>query len=163
MELDRGRVAPGDTVKATYTFRSNGPSQSDLMVFVHVVRPDGQRIGADFEPDLSTTEWPADRFVREGPQPIVVPADSPRGKYRVLVGMVPVGPGPRVELANADRHHGEREYLAGEFEVQAGGATIEATPVTFELLAVDETNVAKGANHGPLVLASQLAARSFCP
>jgi hypothetical protein len=144
MGLDRGQIAAGDTLQATYIFRSNGPSQPDMTVFVHVVRPDGQRIGADFSPDLATTEWPADRFVQEGPQPIVVPAGSPPGKYRVLVGMVPeTGDGPRVELANADRHQGEREYLAGEFEVLPAGTKRASKPAKFELLAVDETKVLK--------------------
>ena len=99
MELDRGQIAPGQTVRAVYTFRSNRPSQSDMTVFVHVVRPDGQRIGADFEPELSTTEWRADRFVQEGPQPIVVPAGSPPGKYRVLVGSQADWTNPTSELA----------------------------------------------------------------
>jgi len=156
MELDRGQILPGETIRATYTFRSNGPSQSDMSVFVHVVRSDGQRIGADFEPGLSTAEWPADRFVQEGPHPIIVPVDSPPGKYRVLVGMFPTGPGPRVELANTDRHQGEREYLAGEFDVLAAGANSEVKPVKFELLAVDENKVVKppsgAAQSGKIVL-----------
>lgn len=143
IELDRGQVPPGEAIRATYTFRSNGPSQSDMVVFVHVVRPDGQRIGADFAPQRSTMEWPADRFVQEGPQPIGVPAGSPPGKYRVLVGMVPTTPGPRVEMANPDRHQGDREYLAGEFEVLRAAAKSEAKPVTFELLPVDPARLVK--------------------
>ncbi|MCX6997468.1 MAG: endo-alpha-N-acetylgalactosaminidase family protein [Kiritimatiellaeota bacterium] len=141
--LDRGQVAPGETVKATYTFRANGPSESDMMVFVHVLRPDGQLIGADFDPELATTQWPADRFVQEGPQPITVPEGSPPGKYRVHVGLFSPTGGPRVELANADRQQGEREYLAGEFEVLAAGTKSEAKPVKFELLAVDESKLVR--------------------
>jgi hypothetical protein len=143
LDLDRSQVTPGGTIKASYTFCSNGPSQEDMAVFVHVVRPDGQRIGADFDPELATMDWPADRFVQEGPQPIAIPAGSPPGKYRVLVGMFSPSGGSRVELANADRHQGEREYLAGEFEVFADGAQIKARPVKFELLAVDEAKVVK--------------------
>ena len=143
MELDRGQIAPGETVKATYTFHSNGPSPSDMTVFVHVVRPDGQHIGADFDPDLPTTAWPADRFVQEGPQPITVPHGSPPGKYRVLVGLFSPTGGPRVELANADRQSGDREYLAGEFEVLAAGTKGEPKPVKFELLAVDKSKLVR--------------------
>ena len=141
VELDRGQIVPGQTVHVTYTFRTNGPSPSDLMVFVHVVRPDGHRIGADFTPEFSTAEWPVEGFVREGPRPITVPATSPPGKYRVLVGLFPETPGPRAELANADRHQGEREYLAGEFEVLPANAKSEAKPVQFEFLAVDATKI----------------------
>ncbi len=72
LALDRDREQPGGTVQATYTFRSSGPSLVELSAFVHVVRPDGRHIGADFSPDLPATEWPKKGFVREGPFPIVM-------------------------------------------------------------------------------------------
>jgi hypothetical protein len=80
--LDRDRVEPGGTLQATYTFRSSGAATVDLTTFVHVVRPDGRHIGADFTPDLMTTQWPKSGFVREGPFPIVLPPDAPSASMR---------------------------------------------------------------------------------
>jgi len=138
--LDRSRVSAGDTVQATYTFHSSGPAAQDLQTFVHVVRPDGRHIGADFEPDLPTSEWPEGAFVREGPFPIAVPADAQPGKYEVWVGMFSSG-GERVQFDNADRLRGDREYCVAEFEVMPPGiATVEEAAV-FKWLPVVEAKV----------------------
>ena len=59
----------------------------DMKVFVHVVRPDGRHIGADFEPDLPTTKWPATGFVPEGAFPIAVPTDAAPGRYQIWIGV----------------------------------------------------------------------------
>ncbi len=142
LELDRRQVAPGQTVQATYTFRSPGPAAAELAVFVHVVRPDGRHIGADFIPERSTPEWPREAFVREGPFPIAVPEDAAPGAYQVWVGMFSPAGGDRVEFDNAGRQRGAREYHAGEFEVLPAGARAEPKRVVFEWLAVDETKVA---------------------
>jgi hypothetical protein len=107
LALDRDRVPPGGTLQATYTFRSRGQAAEDLTVFVHVVRPDGRHIGADFSPDLPVTKWPANGFVREGPFPIAVPADAAPGKYRVWVGLF--SSRERIELDNTELLRGSRE------------------------------------------------------
>jgi len=143
LALDRRQALPGQVLQATYTFRSSGPAGSDLTVFVHVVRPDGRHIGADFEPDLPTTEWPKNGFVREGPFPINVPEDAAAGKYEVWVGMFSPDGGERIEINNADRHRGHREYHVGEFEVVAAGGKAEVKPAVFSWLPVDETMIAK--------------------
>ena len=141
LALDRGRVPPGGTVQATYTFRSSGPSVVEVSAFVHVVRPDGRHLGADFSLDLPTAEWPTNGFVREGPFPIMVPADAAPGKYQVWVGLF--SSSERIELDNADRQRGAREYHVGEFEVVAAGTKVEPKPAVFNWLPVDETKVAK--------------------
>ena len=141
LALDRDRVQPGGMVQATYTFRSSGPSLVELSAFVHVVRPDGRHIGADFSPDLPTAEWPTNGFVREGPFPIIVPSDAAPGKYQVWVGLF--SSSERIELDNADRQRGAREYHVGEFEVVAAGTKAETKPAVFDWLPVDETKVAK--------------------
>jgi hypothetical protein len=141
--LDRNRVMPGGTLQAVYTFRSGGPAPVELEVFVHVVRPDGRHLGADFSPDLPTTEWPAAGFVREGPFPIAVPADAAPGKYQVWVGLFSPGSGERIELGNADRQRGSREYHLGDFEVVPAGTAADPKPAVFDWLPVDETRVAK--------------------
>ena len=53
LELSDCQPQAGQVIQATYTFRTSGPSESDMTVFVHVVRPDGRHIGADFEPACS--------------------------------------------------------------------------------------------------------------
>ncbi|MCX6929761.1 MAG: endo-alpha-N-acetylgalactosaminidase family protein [Verrucomicrobia bacterium] len=141
--LDRARVTPGGTLQATYTFQSSGPSPEEMLVFVHVVRPDGQHIGADFSPSKPTTTWPVAGFVREGPFPIAVPSETVPGKYQVWVGLYSTGSGERIELDNADRQRGSREYHVAEFEVVAAGTAIEAKPAVFDWLTIDETQVAK--------------------
>lgn len=143
LALDRNRVMPGGTLQAVYTFRSGGPAPVELEVFVHVVRPDGRHLGADFSPDLPTTEWPAEGFVREGPFPIAVPADAAPGKYQIWVGLFSPGSGERVELGNANRQRGSREYHLGDFEVVAAGTAADPRPAVFDWLPVDETRVAK--------------------
>ena len=159
LDLDRGRVTPGNTIQATYTFKSSGPAAEELEVFVHVVRPGGRHIGADFSPALPTTEWPKHGFVREGPFPIVVPTDALPGKYEVWVGLFSPVSGERIELANADRQRGAREYHVGDFEVVAAGATAEAKAVRFDWLPVDEGEVA--AASGPPADRSQAEANKL--
>ena len=139
--LDRDRVHSGDTVQATYTFRSTGPSPVELSAFVHVVRPDGRHIGADFSPDLRATEWPKRGFVREGPFPIVLPTDAAPGKYQIWVGLVSAS--DRIELDNADLQRGAREYQVGEFEVVPAGTAAEPKPAVFNWLPVDEAQVVR--------------------
>ena len=138
LSLDRDRVAPGATLQATYTFRASGPAPVELSAFVHVVRPDGSHLGADFAPDLPTTQWPAAGFVREGPFPIAVPADATPGKYAVWVGLF--SSSERIEFDNPDRQRGAREYEVGDFEVVAAG-TVAARPAVFDWLPVDEAKV----------------------
>ena len=139
LALDRDRVPPGGTIQATYTFRSRGQAAEDLTVFVHVVRPDGRHIGADFSPDLPVTKWPANGFVREGPFPIAVPADAAPGKYRVWVGLF--SSRERIELDNTELLRGSREYQVGEFHVTAAGTATETKPAVFAWLPVDESKV----------------------
>ena len=141
--LDRDRIHPGGTVQATYTFRASGPSLVELSAFVHVVRPDGSHIGADFTPDLPTTGWPQQGFVREGPVPIVMPADATVGKYQIWIGLF--SSGGRIEFDNPDRQRGAREYHVGEFEVVAAGAKVEPKSAVFDWLPVDETKVVAAA------------------
>jgi len=141
--LDRDCVPPGNTVQTTFTFCSSGPSWRERSVFVHVIRPDGGQIEADFSPTLPTTGWPKDGFVREGPVPIVVPADAVPGKYEVWVGMV--SPSGVVEFDNPDRQRGPREYHVAEFEVVAAAATVAPKPAVFDWLPVDETKVVAAA------------------
>ncbi len=139
--LDRDRVEAGGTLQATYTFRVDEPLSEELEVFVHVVRPDGRHIGADFTPDLPTTEWPAGKSVREGPFPIAVPADAAPGTYRIWVGLFSMATGERSELDNAARQRGSREYEVGEFEVAAAERAADARPVTFEWVQIDAGKV----------------------
>ena len=137
VELDRGRVAPGQTIQATYTFLPSGPAEGDFRVFVHIKRPHGGGdIGADFEPALCTLDWPTGKFVCEGPHPIVIPPDAKPGKYPILVGIYGHN-SPRVELNNPDRHQGDRRYLVGHLEVAAADSEVKGKPVCFEILPVN--------------------------
>ena len=149
LTLDRSRVPPGGVVQATYTFCCRGPAAQDLTVFVHVVRPDGRHLGADFEPDLPTTDWPQGGFVREGPFPIALPEDAAPGRYEVWVGMFsPVG-GDRIEFDNALRQRGQREYHVGDLEVLAADATPEPSPAVFSWLPVEEAKVVQAPELAP--------------
>ena len=140
--LDRNCVLPGGTIRATYTFQAAGRAAEELSVFVHVIRPDGRHMGADFSPALPSTEWPAEGFVREGPFPIMLPADATSGQYQVWVGLYSTASGERIELGNTERERGSREYYVGDFEVVAAGTEAEQKPVVFGWLTVDETRVA---------------------
>ena len=142
VELDQNCAQPGGMIHATYTFHATGPAPEEFSVFVHVIRPDGRHLGADFDPGLPTTNWPAEGFVREGPFPIRLPADAAPGKYQVWVGFYSTGAGQRIELANTDRERGSREYHVGDFEVLAAGAVVEPKPVAFDWLPVVETRMA---------------------
>lgn len=141
MVLDHSRVKAGDTIQATYTFRSTGPAAVDMKVFVHVVRPDGRHIGADFDPDLPTTRWPASGFVREGAFPIAVPVDAAPGTYQVWIGLF--SSQGRIELGNPDRLRGHREYCVGEFQVVESGTAAASKRVVFDWLPVDEAQVVR--------------------
>lgn len=142
LELDRDQIPAGGTVRATYVFRSGGPTAEDMTVFVHVVRPDGRRFGADFTPLTPTTDWPKEGFVSEGPFPIAVPANAPPGRYRILVGLF--SPGGRAELDNPAQHAGALEYFAGSFETLPAGAPAPAAkPSVFSWRPVDEAKVVR--------------------
>jgi hypothetical protein len=143
LELDRRQVLPGQTLQATYTFRSSGPSPTEMTVFVHVVRPDGRHLGADFEPVRAATEWPTNGFVQEGPFPIAVPPDAAAGRYQIWVDMFPPEGGDRVELDNKDRQRGHRDYHVGEFEVLPTGGASVGERAMFDWLSVDQARIVK--------------------
>jgi hypothetical protein len=137
--LDRSLVEPSGRVQAEYVFRCNGPAPNDFEVFVHVVRPDGRHLGADFAPAQPTSEWPNQGFVREHACPILVPTDAVPGRYAIWVGLYSSTSGERIDLDNPDRLRGTREYEVGEFEVVAVGGAPATKPATFNWLSVDET------------------------
>lgn len=126
VELDHDRVTPGSTLRATYVFNVTGASASDLQVFVHVVRPAGGHIGADFKPNRPTFRWPASGSVSEGPFAITLPTDAVPGRYQIWLGLFDPDSGERIPLENADLEKGNREYQVAHFEVIP---TPDASPV----------------------------------
>lgn len=156
--LDRSRVAPGGIAWATFMFRSTGPAQSRLRVFVHVTpQGQGQQFGADFDPEIPTTRWPSSGFAAEGPHPIAVPTDAAPGKYRIFIGMFDPVSGERVPMGNTDRDDGTHRYAVAELDVDAAAPAAQPA-ATFNLLPIDDSTVVRAgdrhrtAPRSPIVL-----------
>jgi hypothetical protein len=64
--------------------------------------------------------------------------------------------GERIELDNAARQRGSREYQVGEFEVVAAGSTAESKPVRFDWLPIDATKVV-----GPAAATAKLEGKAL--
>ena len=98
--LSNGRPRPGEEIVLQLYWQAQQPERN-YTVFVHVIGPDGVGLTqVDGEPLAGlygmTTHWPRDRAVTDERR-LVLPADTPPGRYRLEVGLYDPGD------ANSDR------------------------------------------------------------
>jgi hypothetical protein len=85
-------LAPGETVRLAQNWRAGEKWQGGLSVFVHLVSEDGRIVAQADGPALST---------REDVRDLRVPADTPEGVYRLLVGVYQKEGGKRLPWLDA--------------------------------------------------------------
>ena len=110
------RVAPGEPVTATLTWRAESEPDVDYQAFLHLVAPDGtiieQRDQAPGGGARPTSSWLAGEYV-VGETALVLPADAPAGEYALIVGLYDPADGARLPVDIAE------ETKAG---IPSGGA-----------------------------------------
>lgn len=83
-------VYPGDLLKVTLTWHAQTAVDYNYKVFVHLVNSEGHLITQhDGEPDRGsapTSQWEPGALIQDV-HPVLLPADSPDGKYYLQVGM----------------------------------------------------------------------------
>jgi hypothetical protein len=88
-----GLEQTGDQVTLNLFWQARGPTDGDLLVFAHLIGPDGQRYyQADLAPggeQFPSGRWRAGRFVTTS-IPMARPPDAPLGEYQVVIGMYPL-------------------------------------------------------------------------
>ena len=98
-----GGLRPGNTLPLTLYWQSDGPTDIDYTIFVHLVGPDGQPHGqVDRFPGggaAPTTSWiPGQVIVDEIALPVA--ADAPTGTYRIAVGLYDATGGGRLPITD---------------------------------------------------------------
>ncbi|MBI2911722.1 MAG: hypothetical protein HYY05_06235 [Chloroflexi bacterium] len=100
--IESTQVTAGEEVRALLAWDVGGRLAADLTVFLHLAGPDGRPVAQhDSQPDdgnLPTSLWEPGEEVREVRR-LTVPPGTPRGDYRVLVGLYSADTGERVALA----------------------------------------------------------------
>jgi hypothetical protein len=113
-DLPSRSVAPGETITLTLHWEAQAAPSADYQVFVHLLgagpEPVAQGDGPPLEGDYPTSVWAAGEVIVD-PHAIVLPADVPPGRYRLLVGMYdldtlarlprPDGAGDAIEIPDA--------------------------------------------------------------
>jgi hypothetical protein len=112
-DLERVEVQPGQTFRVTLRWRAEKAIGQDLVVFVHLARPDGQPMaqhdGRPADGTRPTATWTLGEIV-EDPHELQVPSDALPGTYELRVGLyrpdtlarLPVtGPGKVAAVSNS--------------------------------------------------------------
>jgi hypothetical protein len=118
--LRQGIFQPGDVIALTLRWHAVRSTDTHYAVFVHLMDPDGNLVAQqDAEPISPTTEWMASVGVMT-PHQVVIPVDSPAGRYQLRAGMYPQGqPGSRLLVVDAGVTTVESDsVLVAEVEIQ---------------------------------------------
>jgi hypothetical protein len=95
------RVSPGETFHVALYWHALDPVGYDYKVFVHLLGPDGLPVAQhDDEPvswSYPTGAWRPGDYVRDE-HPLTLPADLPRGDYRLVAGFYEPDTGERLSF-----------------------------------------------------------------
>ncbi len=102
-DINRTRLAPGDTLRLKYFWQARQPDANDYTIFNHVLHvPSGEVIqvqdrlaghsGTHPSSNWQPYEWLFDHFE------IVIPPDAPAGEYQLLVGLYRAEDGDRLPV-----------------------------------------------------------------
>jgi hypothetical protein len=94
------RIAVGQTLPLSVVWEPRADTPLDCMLFVHLIGPDGQR-WAQVDLPQPTTTWQPGRYTLSD-VPLAIPAGTPPGIYRLVVGLYDLQSGQRLPLL-ADR------------------------------------------------------------
>ncbi|HEY89041.1 MAG TPA: hypothetical protein G4N98_04810 [Thermoflexia bacterium] len=99
------RAAPGDTVLIALYWRARGAMPTDYKVFVHLLGDDGEVLAQDdAQPahwTYPTTEWQPGEYIRDE-HLLYLPPETPRGDWRLTVGVYAAETGERLPVRGAD-------------------------------------------------------------
>lgn len=91
---------PNGQLPITLVWQSTGETEVDYTVFVQVLGPDG-RLLAQHDAPPAAGAWPTSTWVAaqvvEDPHLLTLPADLPRGRYRVIAGLYDPRTGTRLK------------------------------------------------------------------
>jgi hypothetical protein len=108
-------LAPGDTLRLTLFWQSDGPVAERYKVFVHVYTdptqpPPAQQDGEPGGGLLITSQWvPGQRYVDN--HGVALPANLPPGRYTLAVGLYNLFDGRRLPIVQAGPPARERLEL----------------------------------------------------
>ncbi len=114
------RASAGDWFYAVLSWRAEHKAARDYKAFVHVLDASGALV---FQQDkvtlnelLPTRTWTPGAALRDA-YSMVVPADLPAGRYRVLAGLYDPATGMRLRVTNAGGDEGGDTVWLGDVEV----------------------------------------------
>lgn len=120
-DLDRRIVQPGERLAVTLYWQAGGPLDRDYTVFVHLAEPTGRvRAQSDSQPDGGhnpTSLWLAGEVIRDQ-HTLLLPADLPPGRYRLLTGLYDLTSGQRHPLWQDGRRLPDDQALLTEIIVE---------------------------------------------
>jgi hypothetical protein len=105
----------GEPLSLRLVWQAHGHVAQDYWVFAHLLGPDGQRY-AQVDQQYQMSQWQPGVFV-EQELLLTLPADAPRGKYRVVLGVYDIQSGERLALLAKKQYHA-RGYVDGLLLVQ---------------------------------------------
>ncbi len=89
-DLSETRLAPGETVFVRLYWQSEGPTDKDYNIFVHVLGPDGRVYGQDDTMPqggaMPSTRWRSGETIVDDDH-VTVAGDAPPGEYTITLGM----------------------------------------------------------------------------
>jgi hypothetical protein len=120
-DLDRRIVQPGERLAVTLYWQAGGPLDRDYTVFIHLAEPTGRvRAQSDSQPDGGhnpTILWLAGEVIRDQ-HTLLLPADLPPGRYRLLTGLYDLTSGQRHPLWQDGRRLPDDQALLTEIIVE---------------------------------------------
>ncbi len=118
--LQQGAFKPGQMVGVTLRWEAIRPLDQRLVVFVHLIDPDGNlAIQDDRQPYVPTTDWNQGTEMVD-PHQLRLPQGALTGRYELRAGMYPAGqPGDRLPVVDPGHtEHEENSLLIAEIEVE---------------------------------------------
>lgn len=97
VDLPQRSFRPGETIVATLEWRALQRVDQPLVIFIHLIGPNGQLIAQrDAPPNPPIPAWQPGQIVRD-PLALPIPSAAPPGTYQLRTGLYPEGnPGARV-------------------------------------------------------------------
>jgi hypothetical protein len=115
--LDKEKAAIGSPLKVTYKFEvaENAALNTDYLVFLHVIEPDGEKLWQDdHAPTVPTSQWKPGQTI-EYTRTIFVPNYPYIGEANVRIGLYNPADGTRLTLDAPEASR--QEYIVGKLNI----------------------------------------------
>jgi 4-amino-4-deoxy-L-arabinose transferase-like glycosyltransferase len=94
-----GVAKPGQPLALQLAWQVRASPPADYTLFAHLIGPDGRRV-AQADLPYPTSSWRAGRYATTD-LPLTLPADTPAGTYRLVIGLYDPSSGQRLALRAA--------------------------------------------------------------